>query len=126
MRNKLSNLDNVDRIRDTNRNNGTLKLRYELIRDCASVIPDYWMRGMQPSLTFQGAVAADARVRESFERVVQAADTPDTDDGRADSLQRRRLAVDEAFLAANKGGWGLHEHQRRRVAAWVITNLHIV
>jgi hypothetical protein len=110
---KLLNLDNVDpcvdRISDTTKNQSTRRLRMRLLRNHATVLPDYYMRGMPPTLTREAAVMADGRVLASFAKLSQADGTPPA---------RRDVMLQQAFLAENKGGHGLHCHRKRHVPAW--------
>ena len=99
LRNKLANLDNIDLMTDTLKVSNVRELRLDLLRDVASRVPQYWMRGMPPSRTFAAAAMADARTLKSYELIAEGANTPQP---------RRSVVTKIAFLASNKGGIGIY------------------
>ena len=104
---RLANLDAIDRLRDSEFTRNVGQLRYTLIRQVASQIPNYWARAMMPSLTRAPIAHANERVRESFERLVSADASP---------AALRDMAWQQAMLPSSLGGAsvGYSESHRRR------------
>ena len=103
-------LANIDHVETSVKVPNATQLRLELVRDCAAVLLDHAMRGMRPSTTLAAAVAVDTLLEKSLSKLLRAEDTPE---------ERRKVVLEQLFLARNKGGAGVHKHVDRRDSQWV-------
>ena len=76
------------------------QLRRMLITDCAAMQTPYFAAAMEPALVEPGLVAAQCRLRSSWESLTVAAASP---------AERQELAWAQALLPTSMGGCGVHD-----------------
>ena len=105
---RIANLDNVDRLIDTESITNAGQLQYHMQRFGASKLVGYFCRLMPPDETADAAAAVDDRIRLSFERLVAADHSP---------AWLREVAWDQAQLPSRMGGFSLAGNMHTRASA---------
>ena len=111
---RLSNLDNIDKLADSEGITNTRQFQYHLQRFNATCVPNYFMRAMPPTTTLAPASNADCRIRQSWERLVRADCTPP---------HLRDMSWAQAQLTTQTGGLSLGGNGSRCSAAYVASVL---
>ena len=95
---RLSNLDNIAKIVDSEKVSNTVQMKIELIAVCAVATPGYWTRIMLPEHTRLATRFSDDAVTKATLLALHAAGTPEA---------RRELAAEQSRLRPNTVLYGL-------------------
>lgn len=107
---KLATLDNLDKLEDTEYVRNANHIKYTVLTRSYGSIPGYYMDTTRPSYTRVAADRADARLLDSFDKLVLPAATP---------LPRRLAARTQATLPCCLGGAGVGSTFLTRAPRWV-------